>query len=186
MAKSESNKSEEGAEKDLDEEKESGLDAPEPVIEKGPTNKGKRFLLLMLPVSLALIASIAYLFISHSSNNETGTIEVSKQNPGSKAEYQYVDMNDIIVTIASTQAKKNYLKLSISLQVKTTEAADLVSSRVPLINDSFQTFLRELRPGDLSGSAGVLMLKAQLLKRVNAIVAPQEVLDVLFKEMILS
>ena len=46
--------------------------------------------------------------------------------------------------------------------------------------------LRELRLDDLKGSAGVLRLKEELLRRVNVAAAPYKVRDVLLKEMIVQ
>ena len=45
---------------------------------------------------------------------------------------------------------------------------------------------RELRLDDLKGSAGVLRLKEELLRRVNVAAAPYKVRDVLLKEMIVQ
>jgi flagellar FliL protein len=46
--------------------------------------------------------------------------------------------------------------------------------------------LRELRVEDIRGSAGVMRLKEELLRRVNLAVAPTPVHDVLLKEMIIQ
>ena len=47
-------------------------------------------------------------------------------------------------------------------------------------------FMRELRAGDLSGSAGLFRLKEELTRRVNVAVAPQQVSAVLFKEIVIQ
>ena len=47
-------------------------------------------------------------------------------------------------------------------------------------------YLRELRAQDLSGSAGLFRLKEELLVRLNTSVAPAEVKDVLFREMLVQ
>ena len=46
--------------------------------------------------------------------------------------------------------------------------------------------MRELRIDDLHGSAGVLRVKEELLRRINAAAAPYPVRDVLLKEMIVQ
>jgi flagellar FliL protein len=57
---------------------------------------------------------------------------------------------------------------------------------MPRVSDVFQTYLRELRAGDLSGSAGLFRLKEELTRRVNVAVAPQQVSAVLFKEIMIQ
>jgi len=39
----------------------------------------------------------------------------------------------------------------------------------------FQTYLRELRPSDLEGSAGLYRLKEELTRRVNVAIAPSRI-----------
>jgi flagellar FliL protein len=57
---------------------------------------------------------------------------------------------------------------------------------MPRVTDIFQTYLRELRPSDINGSAGLFRLKEELTKRVNAAVAPIPVTAVLFKEIVVQ
>jgi flagellar FliL protein len=52
--------------------------------------------------------------------------------------------------------------------------------------DTFQVFLRELRPTDLEGSAGTYRLKEELTRRVNTAIAPGRITAVLFKEMLVQ
>jgi flagellar FliL protein len=46
--------------------------------------------------------------------------------------------------------------------------------------------MRELRPADLEGSAGMFRLKEELLRRVNLTVYPARVDAVLFKELLVQ
>ena len=50
----------------------------------------------------------------------------------------------------------------------------------------FQGFLRELRPEDLSGSAGSYQLRMEILRRVNLVIAPAKINAVLIQEMLIS
>jgi flagellar FliL protein len=50
----------------------------------------------------------------------------------------------------------------------------------------FQTFLRELRPEDLSGSQGSYQLRMEILRRVNMVIAPAKVNAVLIQEMLIQ
>jgi flagellar FliL protein len=57
---------------------------------------------------------------------------------------------------------------------------------MPRVMDAFQTFLREMRPSDLEGSAGLYRLRDELTRRVNVAVAPNKINAVLFKEIIVQ
>jgi flagellar FliL protein len=50
----------------------------------------------------------------------------------------------------------------------------------------FQTFLRELRPEDLSGSQGSYQLRMEILRRVNLVIAPAKANAVLIEEMLIN
>ena len=61
-----------------------------------------------------------------------------------------------------------------------------IKPSMPRVTDIFQTYLRELRPTDLNGSAGLFRLKEELTRRVNYAVAPNQVSAVLFKEIVVQ
>ncbi len=104
--------------------------------------------------------------------------------PAEKA--AFFDIPDIIVNIQTPDSTPAYLKLSVSLELEKQEAKAAIEPVLPRITDQFQTYLRELRVEDIRGSAGVMRLKEELLRRVNLAVAPTPVRDVLLKEMIIQ
>jgi flagellar FliL protein len=99
----------------------------------------------------------------------------------------FFDMPELLVNMTGgTDKPENMLKLSLSLELPNAEATAKVQAAMPRIIDSAQVFLRELRLDDLQGSAGMLRLREELLRRIDAAVAPVEVRDVLFKEIIVQ
>jgi flagellar FliL protein len=57
---------------------------------------------------------------------------------------------------------------------------------MPRLLDLFQTYLREVRPEELRGSAGTHRLREELIARANLAAHPARVADVLFVEIILQ
>jgi flagellar FliL protein len=58
---------------------------------------------------------------------------------------------------------------------------------MPRVIDQLQTYLRELRLEDLSGSAALFRLKEELLRRINVAASNRsQVKGVLFREMIVQ
>jgi flagellar FliL protein len=98
----------------------------------------------------------------------------------------FYDIPDIIVNIQTADGSPAYLKLGVSLELANVEAKNGLQVLMPRIVDQFQSYLRELRMDDLKGSAGVLRLKEELLRRINVAAAPYKVRDVLLKEMIVQ
>lgn len=98
----------------------------------------------------------------------------------------FYDLPDLLVNLNSSGDRSNYLKISISLELRHSQDIDHIKAVMPRIIDNFQVYLRELRVEDLRGSAGLARLREQLLRRINVAAAPTKVADVLFREMLVQ
>jgi flagellar FliL protein len=99
----------------------------------------------------------------------------------------FVDLPDVLVNLSNAGTDRTqYLKVKIVLEVPDAELVAKIQPLMPRVMDAFQTYLRELRPTDLDGSAGLYRLKEELTRRVNASVAPNHISAVLFKEIIVQ
>jgi len=127
----------------------------------------------------------AYFFFFSGGEPKDGK-EVAEALPETPPEITFYDMPDIIVNIQSADTAPAYLKLSVSLELDNAEEKAGIEALKPRIVDQFQGYLRELRVDDLKGSAGVVRLKEELLRRINASAAPYRVRDVLLKQMIVQ
>ncbi len=92
----------------------------------------------------------------------------------------------MLVNIQSADGRPTFLKLRLTLEMTDSEAAYKLQAEYPRLNDMFQGFLRELRPEDLSGSAGTHQLRAEILRRVNLVAAPAKADAVLIEEMLIQ
>ena len=93
---------------------------------------------------------------------------------------------DIVVNMQTADGKPTFLKLKLTFELPDHDTADLLDSDMPRLQDMFQTFLRELRPEDLSGSQGSYQLRMELLRRVNLVIAPSKINTVLIEEMLIN
>jgi flagellar protein FliL len=99
----------------------------------------------------------------------------------------FVDVPEILVNLSGNPGERvQYLKVKVVLEVKEEKQVEVIKPTMPRITDIFQTYLRELRPSDLSGSVGMFRLKEELTRRVNATVSPLQVNAVLFKEIVIQ
>ncbi len=150
--------------------------------------KSKKFLMIGVPVIVLLLGgggagAYFFLFAGHEEGEKTAHVEEAPLTP---PEVAFTDMQDILVNIQSSDGAPAYLKLAVSLELENEEEKTAFAPLMPRITDQFQAYLRELRVDDLKGSAGVLRLKEELLRRVNVAAAPYHVRDVLLKEMIVQ
>jgi flagellar FliL protein len=99
----------------------------------------------------------------------------------------FVDLPEVLVNLSNTGSERTqYLKIKIVLELPEQRVLQQITPIMPRIMDAFQTYLRELRPGDLEGSAGLYRLKEELTRRVNASISPNRINAVLFKEIVVQ
>jgi flagellar FliL protein len=93
---------------------------------------------------------------------------------------------DFVVNMQTADGRPTFLKLKLTFELPDRATADTLDEDMPRLQDVFQTFLRELRPEDLSGSQGSYQLRMELLQRVNLVIAPSKVNSVLIEEMLIN
>ena len=99
----------------------------------------------------------------------------------------FVDLPDVLVNLSTAGGDRTqYLKVKVVLELPDQSLVPQIQPLMPRVMDAFQTYLRELRPTDLDGSAGLYRLKEELTRRVNAAVAPNHITAVLFKEIVVQ
>jgi flagellar FliL protein len=146
----------------------------------------KKILMIAVPVLVLVLAgggAGAYFFLFKKAE---GGEAAHHEEPLTPPKVAFSDIQDILVNIQSNDGTPAYLKLGLSLELEDEEQKTALQPLMPRITDQFQAYLRELRLDDLKGSAGVLRLKEELLRRVNVAAAPYKVRDVLLKEMIVQ
>ncbi|MBP7066166.1 flagellar basal body-associated FliL family protein, partial [Ferrovibrio sp.] len=110
-----------------------------------------------------------------------GKTEEAEVKPEPPKVTVFHDLPDILVNLNASGRQASYLKLKVALEHQEPLSTPKLNELMPRVIDNFQVYLRELRPDDLVGSAGLYRLKEELLIRVNQAVAPIKINDVLFK-----
>jgi flagellar FliL protein len=150
---------------------------------------GSKKLLIASAAALVLLVggSGAGLYFFVFSAPKSGAVgPMAEALPATPPQVAFYDVPDIITNLQSTDGNPVYLKLSTSLELDSEEEKTGLAAVMPRVVDQFQGYLRELRVDDLKGSAGVIRLKIELLRRINVAAAPFHVRDVLLKEMIVQ
>jgi flagellar FliL protein len=146
--------------------------------------KGKLKLMIAV-VGLFVIlgggAATWFLFF-RSHGEETTHAEAAPVKPPS-----FIEVPEMMVNLVGAPGERvQYLKVKLMLEVKEEKQVEVIKPALPRVTDIFQVYLRELRPADLNGSAGLFRLKEELTRRVNAALSPSQVNAVLFKEVVIQ
>ncbi len=156
-----------------------------------PSSSKKKFSLKLPSLKILIIGGAALLVLVGGgagayfflfAHNHEAKVETPAVKP-----VVFVDLPDILVNLSNPSADRTqYLKIKIVLELPEQKMVDQIQPIMPRVMDAFQTYLRELRPSDLDGSAGLYRLKEELTRRVNASIAPNRINAVLFKEIVVQ
>lgn len=98
----------------------------------------------------------------------------------------FVTLDEQMYNLNTGGQGNSFLKAQITLELDRQSFVAEVEAKMPRILDEFNVYMRELRPEDLDGAAGIFRLKEELLMRINQAVAPTRVKDVLFQQFIVQ
>src|SRR5262245_60628231 len=161
------------AEEDLEEATEEGAEAAAP-------SKGwfSRKMIMIAGAALVLIGGGTGAYFMFSGPKET------KPAAAQAKPAVFLDVPEVLVNLSTTgNERTQYLKVKVVLELPDATLTPQIQTTMPRVMDAFQTYLRELRPTDLDGSAGLYRLKEELNRRVNAAIAPSRINAVLLKDI---
>lgn len=138
--------------------------------------------LLSATVGLLLLGGVAggIYYVWPSKNEEKVTAAAPKPPT-------FFDMPEVLVNLSNTGTERTqYLKIKVVLELPEANLVQQIQPILPRVMDTFQVFLREMRPTDLEGSAGIFRVREELTRRVNVAIAPSRINAVLFKEIVVQ
>jgi flagellar protein FliL len=145
--------------------------------------KSKLRMLIAAVGGFVIVCSVATWFLFFKGHGE----EMHAEAAAAPKPPVFIDVPEMLVNLVGQPGERiQYLKVKIVLEVKEEKQVDAIKPTMPRVTDIFQTYLRELRPADLNGSAGLFRLREELTRRVNVTIAPQQINAVLFKEIVVQ
>ena len=161
--------------------------------EGSPAEAGKgskrKLLLLAVPVLLAAIGAglwfsgILPKLLGKGGGDRHAAAEGTPVAPQAPV---FFDMPEIVANMNATGRRASYIRLRSKLELSKPEDAAAVQAAMPRLLDLYATYLREMRPEELRGSAGTQRLREELIARASLAAAPARVTDVLFTEILLQ
>lgn len=147
-------------------------------------SKGK---LLIIVAALLVLAGGGggYFFFFVAKKDKAEHVEAEKKAVA------FLDIKDMMIGISPDNAQATIsgprmMKLHVALEIADAKELPAIQALQPRIEDIFMVYLREMRPVDLQGSAAILRVKDELLRRVNLAVQPKKIEAVLIKELLVQ
>jgi flagellar FliL protein len=165
-------------------------DTEEPVegaAEEAPKQKSKKGILIGLVLALVLGGGGFYavysglLFGSASGSSHASASSGASDSLPSVA---FVPLEPLIVSLGSG-ANSQHLRFRGELEVAPGAESD-VTGLVPRVMDVLNSYLRAVSLADLEDPASLVMLRAQMLRRIQLVVGEGRVNDLLIMEFVLN
>lgn len=184
--------------KDPEIESEEGVTAEKPAAEgeaaegtegeEGAPKKGKKKLIIIAAVGLLVILG-AVGFLMSGGDSDEGAHEKTEEELAAEADAAkpvYYELPEFLVNLSTGGNRVSFLKMSVTLELRDQEAVAVLEANKPRVLDVFNTYLREMRPQDVQGSAGIYRLRDELMARLNGTVEEGLVKNILFSEIIVQ
>ena len=98
----------------------------------------------------------------------------------------FVDVAEIVANLNAGPRRTAFVRLKARLELSSKSDEAAVQALQPRMQDLFQTYLRDMRPDELRGSAGTYRLREELIARANIALAPARVTEILFVELLIQ
>ncbi|WP_332696702.1 flagellar basal body-associated protein FliL [Bosea sp. (in: a-proteobacteria)] len=153
--------------------------------EGAPKPGKKKLVMIGGAVALLALGGGGWFFLKKPSAEQIAAAEAAA---AAKKPVAFVEMKDMMIGISAggQQDRQPIVKIKVVLEIADAKVSEQIKPLLPRVEDAFQVFMRELRPADLEGSAGMYRLKEELLRRVNVTVHPAKIDAVLFKELLIQ
>lgn len=157
--------------------------------DKEPTKKGKIGLIIGVVGAVAL-GGIAFFatysgIFSNNGGGSSGHEETSDAGvEGMHPEVVFVALEPLVISLGKF-ASARHLRFRAHLEVE-PDAVDEVEHLMPRIMDVLNTYLRAVSESELEDPTAMTRLRAQMFRRVQAVVGRENVRDLLITEFILN
>lgn len=158
------------------------------VANGGSKAPGRRKLFLLLGLLVLLAGAGGGLWVSGVLPGLLGhgKAEEHAEKPAARPALVFMELPDMVANLNVGARRAAFVKLKAKLELARTEDQAVVTAAMPRLLDLFQTYLREMRPEELRGSAGTYRLREELIARANVAAHPARVVDVLFTELLVQ
>jgi len=112
--------------------------------------------------------------------------QIAEAQPPAPPQPAFVDLPEIVSNLNVPGRRASFVRLRAKIEISRQEDVAAVQAAMPRLVDLFSTYLREVRPEELRGSAGSHRLREELIARATLAANPARVTDVLFVEILVQ
>lgn len=142
---------------------------------------------IVMAVAAALVVIFGAMSVLRSFDGATATADGAAVATGPT---NAVQLPEFLVDLApDSSGRISYIRLSASVLVPAkygVRGVERVTAATPEISERINFLLRGLKPEDFAGEAGMARVKAEILRRVNLVIAPDQAQDVIISDIVIQ
>ena len=155
------------------------------VSTEGPAGRSKKPM-VMIGGAVAVTVLAAGLWFSGILGQLTGHSHAARSGVAVAEQPVLVDLPDMVSNLDTGTHRASFIKLHAKIKVIHAADAAAIQSNLPQILDIFQTYLRSTRPDEVRGGEGTYRLREALMNRIDAEIAPAQVADLFFTQILVQ
>jgi len=148
-------------------------------------------IVLLLLIILGVLGGAAYMMFLKPKSDATAEVQPTKKAAVPKKEIKegggigaLYPLENFIVNMADTGGTR-YLRVTLQLELDDTKKfAEALDMRKPQLRDAILTVLASKRYEEVSSAQGKLILKQELLRRLNSLVTEGTIVNIYFTEFV--
>jgi flagellar FliL protein len=147
----------------------------------------KKKMMLIGSVVLALVGiavAVGVVFLMGGKSEKSKEKETPAASVETMAIYDVPEMN--VNLLSEDPTSQHFLKIKLAVQLENPKDSANVDKLLPHLQDDWIGFLRQMRMGDMQGSANLQRLKEGLLRRANQSLDPVPVKGVYIRELLVQ
>lgn len=147
--------------------------------------KSRGLVPLLMTAALFVAGAAGGYFATQSGLVPFGGSDASRQDPPAPgADVAFLPIDPIVVSLGSVAANR-HLSFRAQLEVP-RDAVEHVAGIMPRVVDTLNGFLRAVDAREFDDPAGLIRMRAQMLRRLQAIAGEGRIRDVLVMEFVLN
>lgn len=155
---------------------------------------GKKIGIIVALLVLLLGGGVGVTYFMGMFDSMLGKEEKTEEHPAEEAaaavpaaKITYYELPEFLLNLNSTTGQTSFIKMKVSLRLPSEADQLIAQERLAELQNEFNTYLRDLRASDLSGSAGMYRLQEELLARANRVLGPEGKVDkILFTQILIQ
>lgn len=152
--------------------------------------KGNKKIFIIIGIAAILIIAIVagiLIFKPFSKHSAEGDEKIADQKQEINIEtVQFTTIPEILINLRAADGRSSFLKAQFIIQSPNEEISKKLEKLIPVLTDQFQVYLRELDVEDIKGSVGQQRIRQELINRANALIEPEKISNVLFKNFLIQ